>query len=405
MADSTPSNYTAMTNDGLALLTQLANAENRIKSFRAVASDTVHWGEDPDVTGALTTIDSVKQDGVIQDTSTESGNKMTIQVDFDQGEIESSYQLNTVGLFATDENAKEVLYAVECLQHPQYMDVSTTSDMNTHYITIAVGNAEQVDVSLTAAGSVSKEELTNKLGNYVLDADLAQKIIADMPANVAQTDKANVFTEQQTLAGGAVNKDGKPYITNDDVEIPDGIVSLGEDGVTTTARDKTGSFYGTVNVTAGQDLNEILYGLALTQGVGRINVNYGATNMQISHSITGTYEANGARCFVNAHDNGSTTTVGDTWFISAYAEGDTKGVIWKKMVYADTLPDMTQYTLTTDVTKLIADAKQQAIDQIQPLIDAEMTKRNVPSYFWSGDATAYAAVTPKVADADYSVFE
>lgn len=121
----------------------------------------------------------------------------------------------------------------------------------------------------------------------------------------------------------------------------DGAVVLSTDGVSTTARDKKGVFYNTVTVGAGQDLNEVLYALALTQGVGRITISYSATNMKLSHTLTGTYEANGARCLVDGHDNGSTTQSGETWFISAYAEGENKGVFWKQMVYKDALDDLT----------------------------------------------------------------
>ncbi|MCH5461494.1 phage baseplate upper protein [Lactobacillus sp. LC28-10] len=67
---------------------------------------------------------------------------------------------------------------------------------------------------------------------------------------------------------------------------------------------------------------------------------------------------------------------------------------------------------TADLTALQAtlkkytdDAEQAAIDHIQPMITAEFTKRNAPSSWWTGDATAYAAITPKVADAYYDVVE
>lgn len=62
-------------------------------------------------------------------------------------------------------------------------------------------------------------------------------------------------------------------------------------------------------------------------------------------------------------------------------------------------------TATTTLEKYTDDAKQGAIDQIQPMITAEFTKRNAPSSWWNGDATAYAAITPKVADAEYDVTE
>lgn len=62
-------------------------------------------------------------------------------------------------------------------------------------------------------------------------------------------------------------------------------------------------------------------------------------------------------------------------------------------------------TATTTLKKYTDDAKQGAIDQIQPMITAEFTKRNAPSSWWNGTATEYAAITPKVADAEYDVTE
>ncbi|MCT3565280.1 hypothetical protein [Levilactobacillus brevis] len=209
MADSTPSQYTIMTNAALALIKQLVDAKNRIKSFRAVASDANHFTDDQEAIAEMTAVDSVKQDGVIQDIQDDGDTKSYIQIDFDQSKIDTAYQLQTVGLFATDEKGKEILYAVECLEHPQYMDVSTTMDMNSHFIHIIVGNTQQLDVSLTPAGTVSVAQLESKLTDYVKTDDV-EKLI---PATVIDGSKPADFKEAVTLEKGAVDGAGNAIAT------------------------------------------------------------------------------------------------------------------------------------------------------------------------------------------------
>ena len=209
MADSTPSQYTIMTNAALALIKQLVDAKNRIKSFRAVASDANHFTDDQEAIAEMTAVDSVKQDGVIQDIQDDGDTKSYIQIDFDQSKIDTAYQLQTVGLFATDEKGKEILYAVECLEHPQYMDVSTTMDMNSHFIHIIVGNTQQLDVSLTPAGTVSVAQLESKLADYVKTDDV-EKLI---PSTVIDGSKPADFKESVTLEKGAVDGEGNAIAT------------------------------------------------------------------------------------------------------------------------------------------------------------------------------------------------
>lgn len=213
MADSTPSQYTIMTNAALALIKQLVDAKNRIKSFRAVASDANHFTDDQEAIAEMTAVDSVKQDGVIQDIQDDGDTKSYIQIDFDQSKIDTAYQLQTVGLFATDEKGKEILYAVECLEHPQYMDVSTTMDMNSHFIHIIVGNTQQLDVSLTPAGTVSVAQLESKLADYVKTDDV-EKLI---PSTVIDGSKPADFKEPVTLEKGAVDGTGTAIATAKDV--------------------------------------------------------------------------------------------------------------------------------------------------------------------------------------------
>ncbi|MBT9670555.1 hypothetical protein GPK34_00690 [Secundilactobacillus kimchicus] len=161
-------------------------------------------------------------------------------------------------------------------------------------------------------------------------------------------DKGYKGTEEEWLKtfGGSLSEVLKDYPTNEQMtaaitnatpKLPDSLVSINADGETVSAKEQTGMFFKDVNVAEGQNVNDILYSLAATQGIGKITINYKAAGVTLDHTISGTFEANGARCFVTAYDNGTPTAVGNVWFISAYAEGTNRGVFWNKLVTQDYL--------------------------------------------------------------------
>lgn len=177
MANTTDSTFTVMTAAGLALAAQIQGGLNSIASFRAVGSDTSYYDKPGDVEG-LTDLTPVKQTGVVVSVNLVDSSAVQVQIDFDLTKVDAYYALSSVGLFATDKNGKEILYAVECNQHAQPMDVSTTGDMNSHYMTIIVGNAQQLNVSVSPAGSVSRSELEARLAN-LLDTDKLKQYLTD----------------------------------------------------------------------------------------------------------------------------------------------------------------------------------------------------------------------------------
>ncbi|WP_203648879.1 pyocin knob domain-containing protein [Secundilactobacillus yichangensis] len=221
MADEKPAKFTTITDAGVQLIDQLAAKSNTITAFRAVASSAPHWNDSLDDIRAMTDIDSVEQTGQYMGNFNQGTTTETVQIDFNQQELKASYELATVGLFATDGNNKEILYAVECLQESQAMTPSPEHDVNTHNIKIVVGNTSQVTAEFSDADVVSQAAFQANLAAYTKTVDLPKLIADNIPKDIAFTDKPNTFSEQQTFSAGAVDGKGNAYITKDEVPNPD----------------------------------------------------------------------------------------------------------------------------------------------------------------------------------------
>ncbi|WP_282804012.1 hypothetical protein [Secundilactobacillus kimchicus] len=188
MADTSSTTFTVMTAAGLNLIAQIGATKNvSIKSFRAVGSDKSYY-DSPEEAEALTDLTPVRQDGIIQGTQKVADKQSQIQIDFDLSKLDADYQLASVGLFATDQDGNEILYAVECLKSPQPMDVSTTGDTSSHFMTIIVDNADNISAQLSNAGTVSMAQYnadkanlltTDKLKKYLEENNYADKTYVD----------------------------------------------------------------------------------------------------------------------------------------------------------------------------------------------------------------------------------
>lgn len=209
MADTMPEQYTVMTDAGVALAAQLLNSTNEIKAFRAEASDEVHYTDSEDTIAGLTELGSVKQEGIIQALVPDQQNKSSIQIDFHQDQIDADYTLSAVGLYATDKNGTEVLYAVECLKHPQYMAKDSNSSVNTQLLHIVVGNIQNVSLTISPAGTVSNAKLQSTLADYV-KTDSLKKLL---PQTLADTVKDNVFTKNNKYLQDPTDVNGNAYVT------------------------------------------------------------------------------------------------------------------------------------------------------------------------------------------------
>ncbi|WP_204120293.1 hypothetical protein, partial [Levilactobacillus wangkuiensis] len=209
MADTTPEQYTVMTDAGVALAAQLLNSTNEIKAFRAEASDEVHYTDNENTIAGLTELGSVKQEGIIQALVPDQQNKSSIQIDFHQDQIDADYTLSTIGLYATDKNGTEALYAIECLKHPQYMAKDSNSSVNTQLLHIVVGNIQNVSLTVSPAGTVSVAQMESKLADYV-KTDALKELLPD---TIVDATKDNDFKGINKFEKDPVDAAGDPYVT------------------------------------------------------------------------------------------------------------------------------------------------------------------------------------------------
>ena len=442
----------------------------KIDFTRAELSTTNHFGESEADIAGLTELDGVTQTVDLKEVDVVDNDPsfVKIPVKIDETAAPEDYALLTIGLYCKPDDGDEVLYSICSLKDPIYIHKSSNNSTFNLNLNTLVGSSSNVVIKVDPAGMVTHADF---------DA---------MMKRVAFIDKPNVFSERQTLAGGATDGEGNAYATTKDVAI-DLNNGLSTKVNVSDMRKPAGDVAGIEEVNAKQD--KIGYTPADDSKVvhdnhdGTIQINghnihpfdavqngsqpYGldfnnyihSGNYRFDSQTTINYPSmstflhywqlvvlgDGNSVYQIAIGNGITATrqffLGTGWGSWVQVADDNKvahlsgannfntvpTVNNNPLLLASSLPSdlartgsdqeftgkntfdvapIDKATGNPYITKSYVDQKmQQAIDQIQPLIDAEFKKRNVPSYFWIGDATAYAAVTPKVADADYSVFE
>uniref|UniRef100_UPI00194E5F26 fibronectin type III domain-containing protein n=1 Tax=Levilactobacillus sp. 244-2 TaxID=2799569 RepID=UPI00194E5F26 len=304
MADDTdvmPQALTVMTDQGVALIKQLAANSNKITAFRAVASDTVLYSVDKATVAAMTDLQPVKQTGIVQAVVAEDVDKSKIQIDFQQSDIEADYSLNSVGLFATDANGVEVLYAIESQKTPQPIGRDTNASVNTQLLHVAVGRTENVSLTVSPDGMVSNLAMEGWLKPYLKISDFN----AQLPKNIATTDAANTFAKSQTLAGGATDGAGNAIATTKDVSDGDATtLTSAKEYADTQASDKvktadTASWQkhkltgddgsAKLVIASGEDMDAKLKTIIGNKDTGKLLVDIDAKNNPTGHSLIGEY--------------------------------------------------------------------------------------------------------------------
>ena len=206
MAQDTTMNF-QFTQLGVDLATKALAGTTKITFTKAVASSENHFSDTEATALALTTLGEVQQTIEIKTVMAVTDNKAQVKVPvvIDRGAITTDYSLLSIGLYAKDDDGTEVLYAVNGLQDAVEMRANAFNSMYSIDLYVAVGTSDNVTLTVDAAGMLPRTEFTAVMAEYMK--------IADMPKDLAYTDKANTFTEQQTLAGGAVDGKGNAIAT------------------------------------------------------------------------------------------------------------------------------------------------------------------------------------------------
>jgi len=210
MAQDTTMNF-QFTQLGVDLATKALAGTTKITFTKAVASSENHFSDTEATALALTTLGEVQQKIEIKTVMAVTDNKAQVKVPvvIDRGAITTDYSLLSIGLYAKDDDGTEVLYAVNGLQDAVEMRANAFGSTYSIDLYVAVGTSDNVTLTVDAAGMLPRTEFTAVMAEYMK--------IADMPKDLAYTDKANTFTEQQTLAGGAVDGAGNAIATTKNV--------------------------------------------------------------------------------------------------------------------------------------------------------------------------------------------
>ncbi|WP_282803995.1 hypothetical protein [Secundilactobacillus kimchicus] len=384
MAEITPSNFTIMTNAGLDLATQLLGSKNRITAFRAVATDTAYYTADPETIAGLKAITPIKQEGIINDVHDESSNTSVITAAFNQKEIDSDYQLNTLGIFATDENKNEILYAVMCLQHPDYMAKVDTSDVMTYQTKIVVGNSQNVQISLAAADTVTMAQFnaqmakmidTDKLKQYLVDNNYADKTYVDttigqLPSQTISDTRDVDWTPKRYMDNGV--KVTREFKSNKTLNLDDG--GFGDTGFSELITDTPwGNSSGGFPFQIAKDTGTSKFFFR----IGKSDDEWGAWTSLIPDLPSG---------LVSLSDDNVTVT-------ATTKDGEQKGV-WVTKVFLDNFKQ-----------SILDQAGQNAKTIADKAVNDELGTRNAPKHWWYGTQADFDKIDPKNVDWDYSIYE
>lgn len=175
-------NESVLTNQGRALITDLIGNKGKSKFTKAVTSDKVY---SPDSLQGLTSIDQVKQTKLVSSVTVVDPSRVDVEIPIDNTDVTTDYYVQTVGLYCTDTNGKEVLYSVATAQVADLLpafDGKSSAGLDLT-LTINVGNVANVNLVADPAAALGQADKV-----YLLD----QIRQAQLPAVVGGTYALNL---------------------------------------------------------------------------------------------------------------------------------------------------------------------------------------------------------------------
>lgn len=136
----------------------------------------------------LTDLASPKQTITISSCTASDSGVCDVEGVLTNSDVETGYYLRELGLFATDPDAGEILYAVTTDSNPDYWQAkdSATALAIALHMQIAITSADSVSASLDPSGLVSVADLETHNTSATAHANLLQVTkTADKPASMA----------------------------------------------------------------------------------------------------------------------------------------------------------------------------------------------------------------------------
>lgn len=297
MPTQTASINFAFTAQGQALASQALSGKTQITFTKAVSSSTSHYGDTASQSAQLTDLDNKQQTVNITEVDAIDGdpNSVKIPIIFNKKDVDTDYQLLTIGLYAKPTDGDEVLYSVCGLQDPIYMHKTTYDATYRIDLIVIVGTSANVTLKVDPAGLVSNADLTAALKDYPSKEEMNAAIQA-----IPQPDTSDWQKHKLTADDGSAK----------------------------------------LVIASGDDVNAKINAVIGTKDVGTISIDINAKNNTAGHSLYGTY-ANSFDGVLNAFVH---TSDGVQWMIGANGK-DTP--IWTQ------LPSAAGLDAKADDTKVV----------------------------------------------------
>lgn len=234
------------TAQGQSLATQALAGKIQIDFTKAVSSSTNHFGDTAAQAAQLTDLDNKQQTVTVTEVDAIDGDQSSVKIPvvFNKSDIDTDYQLLTIGLYAKPADGDEVLYAECALQDPVYMHKTSNSSTYSIDLFVIVGTSANVTLKVDPAGVVSHADLTAALKDYATTAYVDGKI--------------------STIPKPDMSKYQTPILT---------------------AADGSAKFV----IASGEDVDAKLKAIIGTKDTGKLLVDIDAKNNPTGHSLIGEY--------------------------------------------------------------------------------------------------------------------
>ena len=150
-------NDTVLTNNGIAILNRVLAGQCTVTFTRAVSSIADYSGKTLSELQALTSIDSIEQNGVATRFDVRSQTMVSIDLLFTNKNLQNSYEIKTIGLYAqASDSSTEVLYAIATASDPETMPAYVDQKLAKFTLTLytKVGQADKTSITITDEGVV-----------------------------------------------------------------------------------------------------------------------------------------------------------------------------------------------------------------------------------------------------------
>ncbi|MBC6360583.1 hypothetical protein [Lactobacillus apis] len=173
-------NKTILTNAGLDLAAKANSGKAKFTITKAATSTEKLANKSISELQQLTTLPSLMQYGEISNVADSAQDKSIVigtELVFNNKDLTTGYNVNTIGLFAKEEGAdKEILYAITTAAEPEtipdYKDKVLFKFNMTMFV--VVGQTDNVSVNVTDNGVVTQQQLSDIVAKLSTKEDLAK---------------------------------------------------------------------------------------------------------------------------------------------------------------------------------------------------------------------------------------